>query len=461
MMALSLSICLWAQNGDTIFGRCDDYWYTQWYDQCDYYIEDPGLVLGDVPVYFSVDYASPLRTDWLLVDREATDVPITVKGVAVMVTTPSMPNPPMINMRDQEWVFVCHVDSIGMPTDTLAMARWDNGRARTMILPQSLQAQTVGDRTNAIEITVYEATFDSSVTIMGEYAIVATFYSNMFIENENRFKNLPTAYAYVTDCGADVCARCFPSPLSLLDLSNGSVFSTFSRNFSPFLFIPDSVDFVVLTADSLMGTVSGSGTYRSDDPAVVTATAAPFCRFTGWSDGSTDNPRVMYLYRDSTIVANFVTDSSNYVRVMANNTAWGSVSGTGIYPYGQSATIAATAVEGYLFTEWADGNTDNPRTVFPMSDTVFTALFDPIHVGIDNADAAFALHPNPTGGIVGIACAAGSHLLQLYDAEGRLVLSHAFDGASATVDISGLADGIYTAVLRTEGLKTAKTLIKQ
>ena len=455
-----MSSCLWAQTGGTIFGRCADYWYPQWYDQCGHFIEDPGLVLGDVPTYFSVDNVSTLRTDWLLIDREVIEEPLVVKGIAVMVTTPRMANPPLTSDKMPEWVLVCHVDSIGMPIDTLAMGRWDNVQARTMILPQNLRSQLANNATNSMQIIVYDVLFDSTIAIMDDIAIVATFNSNEFLVEANRYKTMPTAYAYITDYSAVPCERCFPSPLSMLDLSNGSVFSTFPRHFSPFLFMPDSVNLTVLTADSLMGTAAGSGTYRSDEPAVVTATAAPFCRFAGWSDGSTDNSRVMYLYQDSTITARFVTDSSNYVRVMANNTEWGSVSGTGIYPYGQSATIAATAAEGYLFTEWADGDTNNPRTVMPVSDTVFTALFDPLPMGIGTADITFTLHPNPTTGVVAIACTAGSHLLQLYDGAGRMMLSHAFDGDSATVDISLLPAGIYTAVLRTDGIKTTKTLIK-
>lgn len=40
-----------------------------------------------------------------------------------------------------------------------------------------------------------------------------------------------------------------------------------------------------------------------------------------------------------------------------------------------TATITATPLEGYRFTHWNDGNSDNPRTVTVTSDTSFTAIF--------------------------------------------------------------------------------------
>ena len=39
------------------------------------------------------------------------------------------------------------------------------------------------------------------------------------------------------------------------------------------------------------------------------------------------------------------------------------------------ATITATPNEGYEFTRWSDGNTENPRTVSLTSDTAFMAIF--------------------------------------------------------------------------------------
>lgn len=63
------------------------------------------------------------------------------------------------------------------------------------------------------------------------------------------------------------------------------------------------------------------------------------------------------------------------ITVTANNDAWGSVFGGGTYKAGEEAILTAIPVEGYIFSTWNDGNTDNPRLVTVLSDSIFTAIF--------------------------------------------------------------------------------------
>ena len=69
-----------------------------------------------------------------------------------------------------------------------------------------------------------------------------------------------------------------------------------------------------------------------------------------------------------------ITESSSFeLSVSANEEAYGSVE-----VETQSCnvkTLTATANEGYEFTGWNDGNTENPRTVTVTSDTAFVAIF--------------------------------------------------------------------------------------
>jgi hypothetical protein len=53
----------------------------------------------------------------------------------------------------------------------------------------------------------------------------------------------------------------------------------------------------------------------------------------------------------------------------------GSVSGGGSFPANTTTTISATPNDGFLFTGWQDGHTDNPRSIIILSDTLFTAYF--------------------------------------------------------------------------------------
>jgi len=54
-------------------------------------------------------------------------------------------------------------------------------------------------------------------------------------------------------------------------------------------------------------------------------------------------------------------------------------------PYRSTITVTAEPIEGYYFTMWSDGNTDNPRTVIVTGNTTFTAYFGRIPNALDDA----------------------------------------------------------------------------
>lgn len=58
------------------------------------------------------------------------------------------------------------------------------------------------------------------------------------------------------------------------------------------------------------------------------------------------------------------------------NSAQGTVSGSGTYTSGSTATLTATPASGYHFDHWQDGNTQNPRTITVTGDATYTAYFE-------------------------------------------------------------------------------------
>ena len=144
--------------------------------------------------------------------------------------------------------------------------------------------------------------------------------------------------------------------------------------------------------DADQGTVSGSGTYTYGSEATVEATPAEDYHFLRWSDGTIDNPYTFTVTADKTLVAFFEMDEINYytVTVVSDNTTMGTVSGSGSVREGYTKQISATANTGYHFTQWNDGNTENPRTVTVTGNITYTAFFAPdsytITVVSDNED---------------------------------------------------------------------------
>ena len=123
------------------------------------------------------------------------------------------------------------------------------------------------------------------------------------------------------------------------------------------------------------GSVSGSGVYTETAPVTLTATANTGYRFSQWSDGNTDNPRTLTLTSDTTLTAEFVVASF----LVTATALHGSVTGTGYYSYGDEAVLTVNTEVGYRFTQWGDGNTDNPRTIIVIQDTSLTAQCEAVN----------------------------------------------------------------------------------
>ena len=127
--------------------------------------------------------------------------------------------------------------------------------------------------------------------------------------------------------------------------------------------------------NSAWGKVTGAGVYNENDEATLTATANSGYRFVKWSDEVTDNPRTVVVTQDSTFTAIFEANSFA-ITTAVNDDAMGSVTAGGEYAYGTEITLTATANEGYRFTQWSDGNTDNPRTITVTENKTYTAEFE-------------------------------------------------------------------------------------
>lgn len=63
------------------------------------------------------------------------------------------------------------------------------------------------------------------------------------------------------------------------------------------------------------------------------------------------------------------------IKVTANNSDWGTVSGGGKYAMDETVTLTATPKEGYKFVDWNDGNTNNPRIITVTGDAEYVANF--------------------------------------------------------------------------------------
>ena len=64
------------------------------------------------------------------------------------------------------------------------------------------------------------------------------------------------------------------------------------------------------------------------------------------------------------------------ITAIANNNAYGTVSGGGTYQEGETVTLTATANNGYVFTSWNNGSTANPLIFTATGNATYIATFE-------------------------------------------------------------------------------------
>lgn len=138
---------------------------------------------------------------------------------------------------------------------------------------------------------------------------------------------------------------------------------------------------ITASANAVEGTVIGSGVYEAGTKATLAAIGNTGYHFVKWTDGNTANPRQVIVMADVSYVAQFAKDAAKYtLTTSSTNASQGTAYGQGKYEEGTSVAIFAVANDGYHFTQWHDGNTENPRMVTVYSDAMYFANFaqDPV-----------------------------------------------------------------------------------
>ena len=103
------------------------------------------------------------------------------------------------------------------------------------------------------------------------------------------------------------------------------------------------------------GTVRGGGAFEQGQSCTLTATAKTGYTFINWTKNgvkiSTEPSYTFVVNETATYVANFSLNSYD-ITVNVNLEEGGVVAGSGTYSHGTTATLTATANEGYSFVNW-------------------------------------------------------------------------------------------------------------
>ena len=120
----------------------------------------------------------------------------------------------------------------------------------------------------------------------------------------------------------------------------------------------------------------------------ITAEPQSGSHFVQWSDGVTDNPRLVTVSGDASYTAEFSADHTDQTRYMVTIDASGCGNPQVVFaPQGEQLIITAVAQTGYHFTKWTDDNTDNPRSVTINGNAAYVAEFDQVSTDVEQVSA--------------------------------------------------------------------------
>lgn len=112
--------------------------------------------------------------------------------------------------------------------------------------------------------------------------------------------------------------------------------------------------------------------------------------FKGWSTSASGSVNVSTSTKVTGNVTYYAVWQINSYTLTVTAGAGGTVSGSGTYNYGATATLKATPSAGYHFVKWSDGNTNASRTVTVTGNATYTATFeqDP-YLNLDKTSLTF------------------------------------------------------------------------
>ena len=135
-------------------------------------------------------------------------------------------------------------------------------------------------------------------------------------------------------------------------------------------------EYIITTTvnDTMLGYTTGSGKYQIFSTAILTAVPYGNNQFVRWNDGVKASERRVIVLKNEQYLAIF-DKPQYYITVVANNNHMGTVEGSGYYYPDDTVVISAMPNQGYQFSKWSDGNTDNPRTIIVSQSETYVAIF--------------------------------------------------------------------------------------
>lgn len=193
-----------------------------------------------------------------------------------------------------------------------------------------------------------------------------------------------------------------------------------------------------ITCDQTWLTLSSQTAPGSGETTTITLTIAQN------TSGETRNATITITQGSYTTSISVTQNDIQYtITVLSENTEQGRVDGGGTFDEGTEIQISAEANEGFRFTSWDDGNTDNPRSITVTENATYIASFAPA-TGIEgNIATEISIFPNPTSDMLNIISSETISEIEIVNVMGQIVLQMNINGDNAVCNVSNLSNGMY------------------
>ena len=239
-----------------------------------------------------------------------------------------------------------------------AFDQWDDGETAN---PRTIIVEGDATYTAVFKPLQYEITTECDPVDGGMVSGAGTYDYGSIVT----LTATPNEY-YAFLCWSDGIAS---NPRNITVTGNANYKAMFHLNGTP------QYTITVVANDTLLGTVTGGGTFDQGATIEISATPNAGARFMSWDDGNTDNPRSVIVTQNMTFMAVFTEIPVFTITVRPESQLLGSTYGSGTYMLNQVVTIGATPHNGFYFSGWQDGNSDNPRTIVVTGNAEYIASF--------------------------------------------------------------------------------------
>jgi len=338
---------------------------------------------------------------------ERVERPSAITGVGVWQVDPREGNLGYAvghGQRVPEYIYLFLPDSSRNDTLVIAEAiRWDTASPKVLMVPYHADTDLYGFK----HVHLYEVRLDKPIHVDSVFYLGGT-YNNNHIEHWS-YPAYPTRYCWLMPltktrkCNIPQDVRGFNLHDTSWNVVNPYAYSNWEM-YGGYLPMIDYASVNVYPNDSAMGYCHPTGQMSLWTDQLIYAEPYPGYRFVQWQDSVTDNPRLLSITQDTTLIAFFVPDTA--------------------------------------------GDPDDTLGIGGVLPVPSSTLF--------------TLTPNPARGEVTVRVAEPlTGILTVADASGREVLSREYKGEATpvTLDITALPSGVYFVTLRTEKYTATRKLV--